>query len=124
MRSRFFRLTGSFLGLLAILIATLAPTVSHSLAMLHGQSDAHCSMPSMQHEASYGSPNAHWPISDGEACGYCSLLAHMPAVIAPRLVFSQIVQVVLHQRATRFESVQLIELRTPGQPRAPPFLYF
>ncbi|WP_109481296.1 DUF2946 domain-containing protein [Paraburkholderia sp. C35] len=123
MRSRFFRFTGSFIGLLAILMATLAPTISHSLAAMHGggESGMHCSMPSMQHDAGQDASHTHTSMPGGDACGYCSLLAHMPAVVAPQLVFTQIIQVVLQRIATRFESVRLVEPLAPGQPRAPPF---
>ena len=123
MRSRFFRFTGSFLGLLAILMATLAPSISHSLAAMGGGgSGMHCSMPSTQHEADQAATHAHTSMAGGDVCGYCSLLAHMPAVIAPQLVFTQVIQAVLHRSATRFESVRIVEPLAAGQPRAPPFL--
>ncbi|SAK50673.1 MFS transporter [Caballeronia ptereochthonis] len=114
---------GSFLGLLAILMVTLAPVVSHSLAAMRSSGDEsgmHCSMPSMQD----GHAQSHAPMSGaGDACGYCSLFAHMPAVIVPPVVFAQVVEAVLQPRATRFESVRLEEPLKPGQPRAPPFLF-
>jgi hypothetical protein len=116
-------MTGSFLGLLAILMATLAPAISHSLAATHGgESGMHCLMPSMQHNAPDAQSHAHALIPDGDACGYCSLLAHMPAVIAPQLVFMQVIQAVLHRSATPYESIRLVEPLKPGQPRAPPIL--
>ncbi|SIT51678.1 conserved exported hypothetical protein [Paraburkholderia piptadeniae] len=125
-------MTGSFLGLLAILMAMLAPAVSHSLAALHGggESGMHCSMLSMQHAmhhrmdqgTQHDHPQAHAPMPDGDVCGYCSLLAHMPAVLVPQLAFTQLTQAVLHRSVTRFESVRLVEPLTPGQPRAPPVL--
>jgi len=132
MRSRFFRVTGSILGLLAILMATLAPAISQSLAAAHGgssESGMHCLMPSMQHGMNHASKpdtqqnhsHVHAPMPDGSACGYCSLFAHMPAVLAAPLVFTQAVRAVLHRSATRFESVRRVEPLTPGQPRAPPY---
>ncbi|KXV16128.1 hypothetical protein CR51_01730 [Caballeronia megalochromosomata] len=125
MRSRLLRMFGSLLGLLAILMVTLAPVVTHSLDAARnddGESDMHCSMPSMQHDHAQTSPS-HSPVHDaGDACGYCSLFAHMPAVIAPPVLFAQIVEAMLLARATHFESVRLVEPLKPGQPRAPPLL--
>ncbi|WP_408266127.1 DUF2946 domain-containing protein [Paraburkholderia sediminicola] len=141
--SRFHRKIGSWLGLFAILMATLAPTISHSLAA-HNGGDAgmggeHCSMPSMasmpdmggmssmpsmQVQASDdpGSKHAqHAATSDGDACGYCSLLAHMPAVPSVEALFFVTVRAVQHTVATRFERVRRVEPLTFAQPRAPPF---
>ncbi|SAK91797.1 MFS transporter [Caballeronia hypogeia] len=116
---------GSFLGLLAILMVTLAPVVSRSLDATRnnaGDSGMHCSMPSMQHDHAQTS-KLHASMHDaGDACGYCSLFAHMPAVITPPRLFAQIVEAVQQRRATRFESVRLVKPLNPGQPRAPPLL--
>lgn len=123
MRSRLIRMIGSFLGLLAILMVTLAPVVSHVLDTTRnggGASAMHCAMPSMQHDHAQTS---HAPLHDApDACGYCSLFAHMPAVTTPPVLFAQIVEAVLLPRVTRFESVRLVEPLKAGQPRAPPLL--
>lgn len=101
---------GSFLGLLAILMVTLAPVVSHSLDATRSdgaESGLHCSVPSMQHDHAQTS---HAPMHDaGDAFGYCSLFAHMPVVTTPPVFFARIVEAVLLPRATRFESVRLVE---------------
>lgn len=123
-------------------MATLAPTISHSLAARNGfetGEGAHCSMPSMasmpemdamsampsmQDQASHdpGSKHAqHAAMSDGDACGYCSLLAHMPAVPSVEALFFVTVRAVQHTVATRFERVRRVEPLTFAQPRAPPF---
>ncbi|WP_250453013.1 DUF2946 domain-containing protein [Caballeronia sp. ATUFL_M2_KS44] len=129
MRSRLLRMFGSFLGLLAILMVTLAPVVSHLLDTPRsdgGQSAMHCampsmpSMPSMQHDHAQTS---HAPMHDAsDACGYCSLFAHMPAVTTPPVLFAQVVEALLLPRVTRFESVRLVEPLRAAQPRAPPVL--
>jgi hypothetical protein len=141
--SRFHRKIGSWLGLFAILMATLAPTISHSLAARNGGEagmegehcsmpsmasmpgmDAMSSMPSMQDQASDdpGSKHAqHAAMSDGDACGYCSLLAHMPAVPSVEALFFVTVRAVQHTVATRFERLRRVEPLTFAQPRAPPF---
>ncbi|RKE36153.1 hypothetical protein B0G76_2314 [Paraburkholderia sp. BL23I1N1] len=143
--SRLFRKIGSWLGLFAILMATLAPTISHSLAARNGGETAmegeHCSMPSMASmpgmdamsamssmpsmpdQASddpSGKHTQHTATSDGDACGYCSLLAHMPALPSVETLFFVTVRVLQHTVATRFESVRRVEPLTFAQPRAPP----
>lgn len=147
--SRFYRKIGSWLGLFAILMATLAPTISHTLAA-HGDDGAmsgeHCAMPSMDSmdsmdamssmrdatpdhaslvsdpsEASGNRHARHSTMSDGDACGYCSLLAHMPVVPSVEGPFVVAVRALQHTVATRFESVRRVEPLTFAQPRAPPF---
>jgi hypothetical protein len=143
--SRFYRKIGSWLGLFAILMATLAPTISHTLAARSDESAMsaeHCDMPSMASMGSMDSmqddtPDAtsvtssapdpagdkhtdHTAMSDGDACGYCSLLAHMPAVPSVEALFVVTVRAVQHTVATRFESVRRVEPLTFAQPRAPP----
>jgi hypothetical protein len=122
MRSRFFRKPGCWLGLIAILMIALAPTVSRMLEARAGDATQTmpCDMPSMQHDASQDRSHASLP--DTDACAYCSLLAHMPAVLAPALVFALVTQVMLHRAAARFESALLIAPIRPGRPRAPPVL--
>ncbi len=116
---------GSLLGLLAILVATLAPTVSQALAASRGETamaGAHCSMPSMQHEASNDRSGRHSSLSAGDACGYCSLFAHMPVVHSPQGIFAITIRANWHPVATRFKSVRRVETLTSVQPRAPPSL--
>ncbi|WP_408252976.1 DUF2946 domain-containing protein [Paraburkholderia xenovorans] len=146
--SRFYRKIGSWLGLFAILMATLAPTISHTLAARSdesGMSAEHCDMPSMASMGSMDSmdsmqddtPDAtsvtssapdpaggkhtdHAAMSHGDLCGYCSLLAHMPAVPSVEALFVVTVRAVQHTVATRFESVRRVEPLTFAQARAPP----
>jgi hypothetical protein len=123
MLSRFYRKIGCLLGLVAILMATLAPTVSQTLAATradHSMMGEHCSMPSMQHQAPDSKSHSDSTMSDGQACGYCSLLAHMPVIPGVRATFAVTVRAIQHPVATRFESVRLVEPLTPAQPRAPP----
>lgn len=127
MLSRFYRKIGSLLGLLAILMATLAPTVSHTLAANHpsaGMQDEHCSMPSMRNASADDKSDTgkHTQMSDGQDCAYCSLLAHMPAVPTVQALFAITVRFTQHPIAMRFESVVRVEPYTFVQPRAPPVL--
>ncbi|WP_408525447.1 DUF2946 domain-containing protein [Paraburkholderia fungorum] len=121
-------------------MATLAPTVSQSLAARGSASTVsgeHCDMPSMGEMSSMDDMPAmqgnasdqddrrhtqHSTMSDGDACGYCSLLAHMPAVPSVEALFAITVRVIQHPIATRFESVRRVEPLTFAQPRAPPFV--
>lgn len=147
--SRFYRKIGGWLGLLAILMATLAPTISQTLAAHadHGaMAGEHCamesmdsmdsmgsmhemsSMPSMHDDAdeSASSPDVpsgkHTQLSNGDACGYCSLLAHLPVMPAVETLFVAAVRARQHVVATRFESVRRVEPLTFAQPRAPPLI--
>lgn len=144
MSSRLQRKIGSILGLLAILMATLAPTISQAIAASRGAdgaADGLCPMHSMQmpmsmpmhgmsmpmpagmhHEAAPSDPSAdsHSLASHWDACGYCSLLAHFPALTASPVLFERTVAVMTQCIATRFESVALIAPFEPAQPRAPP----
>ncbi|WGS51565.1 DUF2946 domain-containing protein [Paraburkholderia sp. D15] len=150
-------------------MATLAPTISHTLAARDGAAGmpVHCSMPSMQmdamdsmsaggsthvmasmhamhamhamHQAAstpddapsndsatsaspVGKHASHATMSDGDACGYCSLLAHMPAVPSVETLFFVAVRTRQHTIATRFDSVRRVEPLTFARPRAPPVL--
>jgi uncharacterized Zn-finger protein len=118
MRRRAFRMIGSLSGLIAILMISLAPTISQSLAA-RDNGDVPCDMPAMQHGHAHehsGAANTGF-----DACAYCSLLAHLPAVLTLAVVFALVARTLVQRVATRFRSALLIEPTRPGQPRAPPF---
>src|ERR1700722_11438886 len=82
MRSRLLRKIGSIIGLLAVLMTALAPTVSQALAantrvetMLSVYCSASAGLRTQagDHAASYRGGIGHW-----ETCGYCNLAAHVP----------------------------------------------
>ncbi|MBC8749462.1 hypothetical protein OKW43_004675 [Paraburkholderia sp. WC7.3g] len=147
MLNRWHRKIGSWLGLLAILMTTLAPTVSQTLAAHYhagAMMDEHCrtaSMPGMQmqddapeptqvvatpdgpDDAGTGASHAgekHAQMS-GDACGYCSLLAHLPVMPSVGMLFVAAIRARQHAAATRFDSVHRVEPLSFAQPRAPPF---
>ena len=172
MRSQVFRQWGVVLGMFAILMATLAPTVSQALVAIRGHAmnpHAHCAMPSatmpgmantasmsmsmvmnagqasstpkdpmdsagdmpmnMSMDMSAGMLHSdmrsdmhgdHHAMSHGDACGYCSLLAHLPVVPIVSTPFAVTVWAIQHRVATRFDSVRRAEPLTFAQPRAPP----
>lgn len=79
------------------------------------------SMPDEASDDSGSKRTQHPAMSDGDACGYCSLLAHMPVMPGVEALFSVAVRATQHTVATRFESVRRVEPLTFAQPRAPPF---
>ncbi|WP_213780846.1 DUF2946 domain-containing protein [Caballeronia sp. dw_276] len=130
MRRRLVRKFGSLIGLLAILMTTLAPAVSQALvssARANAIFSAHCSaitefrtqvanLPS-EHPPAHRSIAGHW-----DACGYCNFTAHSPAAppsinTLPAHVAAAIVPVnAAPQPVAPFAPL------FAAQPRAPPFL--
>jgi hypothetical protein len=123
MLSLFHRKIGSILGLLAILMATLAPTVSQALVSSRGEAEMAgvlCSMPLMQDNVPDNKSDQHSLLSHWDACGYCSLLAHIPVVSSLQASLVITARAIQHRVATRFESLRIVEPLTSAQPRAPP----
>ena len=110
----------SLLGLLAILMATLAPTISHVLAA--GRTTAPLCTTQTLTDAAQPARHGHDHAAalGADDCGYCSLLAHMPAVPPAPARFAVTVRAIAHAKATRFEAVRLATIPTAAQPRAPP----
>ncbi|MBR7960945.1 DUF2946 domain-containing protein [Burkholderia latens] len=122
MLSRRLRKIVGLIGMLAILMTTLAPTISQALttqgrvdALLAGYCTASPTDADHVGDASSKSLHAHL-----QACGYCSLLAHTPALPAPELTFAANIHPLQHREATRFESLRRTLPLTAAQPRAPP----
>lgn len=124
MLSRFYRKTGSLLGLLAILMATLAPAISQALAASREaphHAMVNCPMQAAPDGAAgHGKDGSHPLAGHWQACGYCSLLADMPVLPGVQPDFAVTVDAIQHRVATRFERVRRVEPRTSTQPRAPP----
>ncbi|MEM5434466.1 DUF2946 domain-containing protein [Paraburkholderia diazotrophica] len=125
MSSRFYRKIGSLFGLLAILMATLAPTVSQAIAASRGAYDPATALCS-SHTAALADTHeddptdTHTLASHWHACGYCSLLAHFPVLPASPSTFALTVTAITQQAAARFDSVALAAPYQAAQPRAPP----
>lgn len=123
MLSRLSRKLGCVLGLLAILMATLAPTVSHALVDHHAAGlhpASHCSAHSTPGNAPVLKETHHSLIAHLQACGYCNLLAHTPVLPSVEPAFVVTASLIQHRVATRFDSVRRIEPLASAQPRAPP----
>ncbi|MEX3785081.1 DUF2946 domain-containing protein [Paraburkholderia sp. BR14374] len=143
MLNRRYRKIGSWLGSLAILLTTLAPTISQTLAA-HRHADAvmgeHCQMASMpgmrmqddtpeptqaianppDNTDDTGNPTDKHAQMSGDACGYCSLLAHLPVMPNVGMLFVAALRARQHTAVTRDNSVRRVEPLTFAQPRAPP----
>src|ERR1700760_4395320 len=89
MLRRHLQKIGSILGLLAILMATLAPTVTQALSAhdrLNVALAERCSVLQGAADSEHGPAHPltfHW-----QACGYCGLLAHFPVVPPAGVVFA------------------------------------
>ncbi|WP_118182675.1 DUF2946 domain-containing protein [Paraburkholderia phosphatilytica] len=84
MHTRRLQKLGSLLGLLAILMATLAPTISQTLAWNHRLDvalDTYCTVSADSDAgAAHGGKTSRSAALHLQACAYCSLLAHVPTV--------------------------------------------
>jgi hypothetical protein len=84
MRRALIRKIGGIVGLLAILMTTLAPAASQMLertrieSMLAAFCSAEAPSVSAQDHGHGGTALAHW-----QACGYCSFAAHTPSAPPP-----------------------------------------
>src|SRR4051794_8776132 len=107
-------------------MASLAPTISHTLAAradLDAMSAVLCSgagpgsideISSIQNKpanvpAAPDDPTSkHAQMSAGDACGYCSLLAHLPVMPSVEALFLVVVRATQHTIAARFDSIRRV----------------
>ncbi|MGU7773886.1 DUF2946 domain-containing protein [Burkholderia sp. MR1-5-21] len=120
---------GAYLGMLAILLNVVAPTVSQVLRDAHDGVEHHAHHLHHHHPAVEVALDAHAghhhdsdssPLCD--ACPYCGLIAHSPALPSVAVVssvapLSRVFPPPFIAAAFRPYTVQ-----TPAQPRAPPAL--
>jgi hypothetical protein len=122
---RRLRKIGSLLGLLAILVATLAPAVSQALASHDrlGQAlNTYCSADPAFTDAGTGTSSPHSPPLHWQACAYCSLLAHSPLLAgSSATLVSAPSDFPLVAVVTR-DDIRAQWVFTAAQPRAPPSL--
>ncbi|MGF6757995.1 DUF2946 domain-containing protein [Paraburkholderia sp. GAS42] len=124
MLSLFHRKIGSILGLLAILMATLAPTVSHILAAdqrFEAVSGAFCSAQSGSDIAGHDESPSTGKAGHWQACAYCGLLAHMPVLPSGTLAFAPTDWATQPTAILPFRTIHRVFPFTAAQPRAPPF---
>lgn len=123
MVSLFHRKIGSILGLLAILMATLAPTVSHVLAAherVDGLLATYCSARGTPDNGATGEAPDHQAAFHWQACAYCGLLAHMPVLPGGKSDLVPRVQATHRAATPRLPQIRGIFLFLAAQPRAPP----
>jgi hypothetical protein len=127
MRSRLLRKIGSIVGLLAILMAALAPTVSQALAAnerIEALLAVYCSatLHDSKQASQYDSLPSHHGIGHWETCGYCNLAAHTP--ILPPLRSSSETPAVVQEPAVAYPAQHTAPCPPvfSAQPRAPPSL--
>lgn len=125
------RKLGSLLGLLAILMSVLAPTISQALAAQHRSGDMQ-GMHGMQNmhgmfcmaEAASGAPahdtQDHSLAQHLQACAYCSLLAHVPVLPGAAIQFAVAVALTRVIAAAPVREVRALVVHTAALPRAPP----
>ncbi len=109
---------GSLLGLLAILLGTLAPTVSQSVAAHHRLGHAlneHCSASTDNDDGASHSADHHW-----QTCAWCGLLAHAPMLPGASVPFAATLTIVRVPVAPARDDVRAPLTHTAAQPRAPP----
>ena len=114
---------GSILGLLAILMTSVAPTVSHALASHDrlGQAlSTYCSADPAFSEAGNSDSSSHPGALHWQACAYCGLLAHFPILTGSTVAFAAAVSVTSAPLPVVRPAVRALPLFIAAQPRAPP----
>lgn len=114
---------GSLLGLLAILMSTVAPTISQVRASQDRVSQAlavYCSAdPANSAVTPDGkptpSPAFHW-----QACPYCGLLIHLPVLPGTTAIFAAALLIVRAPVIAAHDATHIPLVYTAAQPRAPP----
>jgi len=114
---------GSLLGLLAILMSTLAPTVSQALAAHDRLGEAlstYCSADPANSPLAHDSKSSHSSAFHWQACAYCGMLAHVPVLPGTAAAFVAELSVARATIAVTHETVHVPLVYTAAQPRAPP----
>ena len=98
-------------------------SMHHSMMSMHGDpamGDTTAGSMMSMHGDPTDNASSHTTMSHGDACGYCSLLLHLPALPSVKAAFALTVWAIQHREATRFESLHRSAPLTSAQPRAPP----
>ena len=116
---------GSLLGLLAILMSTLAPTISQALAASNRLDQAlatYCSTEPDHSPVEHDGTSSHSSAFHWQACAYCGMLAHVPVLPGTATVFMAALSVARAPVVATHDSAHVPLLYTAAQPRAPPVL--
>jgi hypothetical protein len=120
---RRLRKIGSLLGLLAILMATLAPSVSQALASHDrlGQAlNTYCSADPAFTDAGTGTSSPHSTSLHWQACDYCNLLAHSPLLTGSTATLVSAPPDFPPVAIVTRDDIRAQLVFTAAQPRAPP----
>ena len=112
----------SLLGLLAILMSTLAPAVSQTLAAHHRLGNALATFCTVGQAPDAPSQDGgdHAPAQHWQACAYCGLLAHVPVLPGAAVQFAVTLAVTRVSAAILRCDVRTPFAHTAALPRAPP----
>ncbi|MGF6721617.1 hypothetical protein P3T43_000964 [Paraburkholderia sp. GAS41] len=114
---------GSLLGLLAILMSTLAPTISQALAAHDRLGNAlatYCSADPADSPLAHDSKSSHSSAFHWQACAYCGTLAHAPVLPGTASVFAAELSVTRAPVALTRVTAYVPLFYSAAQPRAPP----
>ncbi|WP_080410488.1 DUF2946 domain-containing protein [Burkholderia ubonensis] len=114
MPSRCRQKIGVVLGIFAILLSVVAPTISQTLRGASTEGAHHAQAEAAAHH--HGS--ASWPGCD--ACPYCSLIAHTPTLPGAPVAFGIPAQPAGFAAPVVAAVFRPYTVLTPAQPRAPP----
>jgi hypothetical protein len=121
------RKIGSLLGLLAILMSVLAPTISQTVAAHHRLGNAlttFCTMDPASMKPASNAPAQDTPdhslAQHWQACAYCNLLAHVPVLPGTVTHFAVALTLARVSAAPLVHEVRALVVHTAAQPRAPP----
>jgi hypothetical protein len=116
---------GSLLGLLAILMSTLAPTVSQALAAHDRLGEAlatYCSADPANSAVAHDGRSPHSSGFHWQACAYCGMLAHVPVLAGTPTVFVAELSVARAPVVVTHDATYVPLFYSAAQPRAPPAL--
>ena len=116
---------GSLLGLLAILMSTLAPTISQALAASNRLDQAlatYCSADPDRSQVANDGKSSHSSEFHWQACAYCGMLAHVPVLPGTATVLVAALSVTRAPIVPTHDVAYVPLVYTTAQPRAPPVL--
>ncbi|MGF7000938.1 DUF2946 domain-containing protein [Paraburkholderia sp. GAS32] len=126
MLSRHRQKIGALLGMFAILLSVVAPTISQALrsgrtdVAHHAHHAAH--MAHMAHAGAAAHHDGSESSSLCDACPYCGLIAHTPALTGSVASFSVVPQRPWFPPPVGVAAFRPYTVATRAQPRAPPAL--
>jgi hypothetical protein len=131
MLSRHRQKIGALLGMVAILLSMIAPTISQVLRSAQTEHHSHHHWHHAQFAAdvidlAHAGSAAHHQGSESsllcDACSYCGLITHTPALPGAPVAFAVAIQPAEFAPPICTATFRPYAVVTPAQPRAPPAL--